>query len=226
MRILAIRGKNLASLEGDFAIDFTSEPLASAGIYAISGPTGSGKSTLLDAMCLALFGRTPRTDQARENEVWLKDVNENTLRQSDPRNLLRRGAASGQAEVDFVALDGYGYSAHWTVRRARDKASGALQDPKITLYRLDTGKEEQGTRKDLQSKIVELIGLTFEQFTRSVLLAQNDFATFLKAEQGEKAPYSRSLPVRNAIQTYRVLSTKNIPLPNRPTNKWLPGCRE
>lgn len=187
MRILAIRGKNLASLEGDFAIDFTSEPLASAGIYAISGPTGSGKSTLLDAMCLALFGRTPRTDQARENEVWLKDVNENTLRQSDPRNLLRRGAASGQAEVDFVALDGYGYSAHWTVRRARDKASGALQDPKITLYRLDTGKEEQGTRKDLQSKIVELIGLTFEQFTRSVLLAQNDFATFLKAEQGEKA---------------------------------------
>ena len=108
MRILAIRGKNLASLEGDFAIDFTSEPLASAGIYAISGPTGSGKSTLLDAMCLALFGRTPRTDQARENEVWLKDVNENTLRQSDPRNLLRRGAASAQAEVDFVALDGYG----------------------------------------------------------------------------------------------------------------------
>lgn len=187
MRILAIRGRNLASLEGDFAIDFTAEPLASAGIYAISGPTGSGKSTLLDTMCLALFGRTPRTDQARENEVWLKDVNENTLRQSDPRNLLRRGAVSGQAEVDFIALDGYGYSARWTVRRARDKASGALQDPKITLFRLDTAKEEQGTRKDLQSRITELIGLTFEQFTRSVLLAQNDFATFLKAEQGEKA---------------------------------------
>ena len=53
MRVLAIRGRNLASLEGEFSIDFTEEPLASAGIFAISGPTGAGKSTLLDAMCLA-----------------------------------------------------------------------------------------------------------------------------------------------------------------------------
>ena len=50
MRVLAIRGRNLASLEGEFSIDFTEEPLASAGIFAISGPTGAGKSTLLDAM--------------------------------------------------------------------------------------------------------------------------------------------------------------------------------
>ena len=61
MKILAIRGRNLASLEGDFEIDFTVEPLLSAGIFAISGPTGAGKSTLLDTMCLALFARTPRT---------------------------------------------------------------------------------------------------------------------------------------------------------------------
>ena len=67
MKILAIRGRNLASLEGDFEIDFTVEPLLSAGIFAISGPTGAGKSTLLDAMCLALFARTPRTDQAMNN---------------------------------------------------------------------------------------------------------------------------------------------------------------
>ena len=74
MKILAIRGRNLASLEGDFEIDFTAEPLLSAGIFAISGPTGAGKSTLLDAMCLALFSRTPRTDQAKENNVKLQDV--------------------------------------------------------------------------------------------------------------------------------------------------------
>ena len=66
MKILAIRGRNLASLEGDFEIDFTVEPLLSAGIFAISGPTGAGKSTLLDTMCLALFARTPRTDQAKK----------------------------------------------------------------------------------------------------------------------------------------------------------------
>ena len=85
MKILAIRGRNLASLEGDFEIDFTVEPLLSAGIFAISGPTGAGKSTLLDTMCLALFARTPRTDQAKENNVKLQDVSNEQLSQSDPR---------------------------------------------------------------------------------------------------------------------------------------------
>lgn len=94
MKILAIRGRNLASLEGDFEIDFTVEPLLSAGIFAISGPTGAGKSTLLDTMCLALFARTPRTDQAKENNVKLQDVSNEQLSQSDPRFLLRRGTSS------------------------------------------------------------------------------------------------------------------------------------
>ena len=187
MRVLAIRGRNLASLEGEFSIDFTEEPLASAGIFAISGPTGAGKSTLLDAMCLALFSRTPRTELAKENNVRLRDVQEEVLPQSDPRFLLRRGTASGYAEVDFVALNGCRYCARWSVSRAREKESGRLQAARLTLYNIDAGKEEPGTNKDLQARIIELIGLTFDQFTRSVLLAQNDFSTFLKAEQGEKA---------------------------------------
>lgn len=187
MKILAIRGRNLASLEGDFEIDFTVEPLLSAGIFAISGPTGAGKSTLLDTMCLALFARTPRTDQAKENNVKLQDVSNEQLSQSDPRFLLRRGTSSGFAEVDFMALNGHRYRTLWSVARARDKENGRLQNPRLALYNLDKEEEEQGTRSDLQARIIDLIGLTFEQFTRSVLLAQNDFSTFLKAEQGEKA---------------------------------------
>ena len=187
MKILAIRGRNLASLEGDFEIDFTVEPLLSAGIFAISGPTGAGKSTLLDTMCLALFARTPRTDQAKENNVKLQDVSNEQLSQSDPRFLLRRGTSSGFAEVDFMALNGHRYRTRWSVARARDKENGRLQNPRLALYNLDKEEEEQGTRSDLQARIIDLIGLTFEQFTRSVLLAQNDFSTFLKAEQGEKA---------------------------------------
>ena len=207
MRVLAIRGRNLASLEGEFSIDFTEEPLASAGIFAISGPTGAGKSTLLDAMCLALFSRTPRTELAKENNVRLRDVQEEVLPQSDPRFLLRRGTASGYAEVDFVALNGCRYRSRWSVSRAREKESGRLQSARLTLYNIDAGKEEPGTNKDLQARIIELIGLTFDQFTRSVLLAQNllmgkpsasddelwavlervNLAGFLKAEQGEKA---------------------------------------
>ena len=187
MKILAIRGRNLASLEGDFEIDFTVEPLLSAGIFAISGPTGAGKSTLLDTMCLALFARTPRTDQAKENNVKLQDVSNEQLSQSDPRFLLRRGTSSGFAEVDFMALNGHRYRTRWSVARARDKENGRLQNPRLALYNLDKEEEEQGTRSDLQARIIDLIGLNFEQFTRSVLLAQNDFSTFLKAEQGEKA---------------------------------------
>lgn len=187
MKILAIRGKNIASLEGEFAVDFTIEPLASANIFAISGPTGSGKSSLLDTMCLALFSRTPRTDQAKEQNVRLHDISDDALVQSDPRFLLRRGTANGYAETDFVALNGHRYRARWSVSRARDKESGRLQNPKPTLFNIDKDAEEQGTRSELQQKIIDLIGLTFEQFTRSVLLAQNDFSTFLKAEQGEKA---------------------------------------
>ena len=187
MKILAIRGRNLASLEGDFEIDFTVEPLLSAGIFAISGPTGAGKSTLLDTMCLALFARTPRTDQAKENNVKLQAVSNEQLSQSDPRFLLRRGTSSGFAEVDFMALNGHRYRTRWSVARARDKENGRLQNPRLALYNLDKEEEEQGTRSDLQARIIDLIGLTFEQFTRSVLLAQNDFSTFLKAEQGEKA---------------------------------------
>ena len=187
MKILAIRGRNLASLEGDFEIDFTVEPLLSAGIFAISGPMGAGKSTLLDTMCLALFARTPRTDQAKENNVKLQDVSNEQLSQSDPRFLLRRGTSSGFAEVDFMALNGHRYRTRWSVARARDKENGRLQNPRLALYNLDKEEEEQGTRSDLQARIIDLIGLTFEQFTRSVLLAQNDFSTFLKAEQGEKA---------------------------------------
>lgn len=167
MRVLAIRGRNLASLEGEFSIDFTEEPLASAGIFAISGPTGAGKSTLLDAMCLALFSRTPRTELAKENNVRLRDVQEEVLPQSDPRFLLRRGTASGLCRGGFRGAERVSVSQPLVGIRAREKESGRLQSARLTLYNIDAGKEEPGTNKDLQARIIELIGLTFDQFTRS-----------------------------------------------------------
>lgn len=186
MKILAIRGKNLASLEGEFEIDFTSDPLKSAGIFAITGSTGAGKSTILDALCLALFDDTPRTNNAGEN-IQIKDVLDNTINQKDSRNILRRGTIEGYAEVDFMALNGDKYRSRWMVRRARGRADGALQKTEVRLENLSTGVEGQGTKTEILSKIVELIGLSFDQFTRAVLLAQGDFATFLKAKQSDKA---------------------------------------
>lgn len=186
MRILAIRGKNLASLEGEFEVDFTAEPLKSAGIFAITGSTGSGKSTLLDAICLALFNDTPRINRASDN-ADIADVKELTIKQKDSRNILRRGTADGYAEVDFVALSGDKFCARWSVRRSRDKVDGSLQNATYKVFNITSNSELQGGKTELLQSVKELIGLTFDQFTRAVLLAQGDFATFLKAAPKEKA---------------------------------------
>ena len=186
MKILAIRGRNLASLEKEFEIDFTTEPLRSAGIFAITGNTGAGKSTLLDALCLALFDDTPRTNRAKEN-IAIPDVKDRSINQKDCRTILRRGTGEGYAEVDFMSLGGEKFRSRWMVKRARSKADGSMQNSEIRLTNLSIGQEQQGRKTELLTKITELIGLTFDQFTRSVLLAQGDFATFLKAKQSEKA---------------------------------------
>lgn len=187
MKITAIRGKNIASLEGEFEVDFTREPLASAGLFAITGPTGAGKSTLLDVMCLALFNNTPRLKAAKENRVWIADVGENTLSQNDARNLLRRGSTEGYAEVEFVAVDGNTYCSRWSVQRAYNRRNGKIKDETISLYNRSDEREEQGTKTELLKRVTELLGLTFEQFTRAVVLAQGDFATFLKSQEKDKA---------------------------------------
>lgn len=186
MKIIAIRLKNLTSIEGSVEIDFTEEPLHSAGIFAISGPTGAGKSTLLDALCLALYDKAPRFATSVES-INLADVGDNQINQSDVRNLLRRGMSDGYAEVDFQGVDGHRYRSRWSVRRTRNKANGSLQPQAMEVKDLDTEKIFQGTRKELLAQLVELVGLTYEQFTRTVLLAQNDFATFLKSKGSAKA---------------------------------------
>lgn len=186
MKILAIRLRNLTSIEGEVEVDFTVEPLRSAGIFAISGPTGAGKSTLLDALCLALYDKAPRFATSVES-INLADVGENQINQSDVRNLLRRGTSDGYAEVDFLGIDGRRYRSRWSVRRTRNKVSGSLQPQTMEVRELDTDKELQGTKKELLSQLTDLVGLTYEQFTRTVLLAQNDFATFLKSKGAAKA---------------------------------------
>lgn len=186
MKILAIRLKNLTSIEGTVEIDFTSEPLCSTGIFAISGPTGAGKSTLLDALCLALYDKAPRFSNSVES-INLSDVGDNMISQSDVRNLLRRGTVEGFAEVDFVGVTGYRYRARWSVRRTKNKIDGSLRPQVMEVQNLDTLDELQGTKRELLEQLTELVGLTYDQFTRTVLLAQNDFATFLKSKGSAKA---------------------------------------
>ncbi|MRW93209.1 AAA family ATPase [Duganella sp. FT80W] len=192
MRILKIRGKNLASLADEFSVDFESEPLASTGLFAISGPTGAGKSTLLDALCLALYDATPRLLRVAGRN-YLADVGNETVSTQDPRTLLRRGTAEGYAEVEFVGSDGARYRSRWNVRRARTKAEGALQPTTMSLLMLPTEQPVGSTKTEVKAEIEKRIGLSFEQFTRAVLLAQNEFSAFLKAEDNERGELLETL---------------------------------
>src|SRR5205085_2676408 len=101
----------------------------------------------------------------------------------DPRNLLRRGAAEGHAEVDFVGNDGLRYRARWSVRRSRNKPGGPLQAAGMTLHLLPELAPVGGTKSEVAGEIVQRIGLSFDQFTRAVLLAQNEFSAFLKTDE-------------------------------------------
>ncbi|MBV4476747.1 AAA family ATPase [Pseudomonas botevensis] len=185
MKILAIRLKNLASLAGPFEIDFTAEPLASAGLFAITGPTGAGKSTLLDALCLALFGAVPRLNNTgRDAKVPDAD---GEIATGDPRTLLRRGTGEGFAEVDFVGVDGRRYRARWEANRAREKAAGKLQASRQSLRDIDQDQLLASQKGEYKTQLEAALGLNFEQFTRAVLLAQSEFSAFLKADDNDRS---------------------------------------
>jgi DNA repair protein SbcC/Rad50 len=187
MKILALRLENLASLPGPLELDFTSSPLRDAGLFAITGPTGAGKSTLLDALCLALYGSTPRLRQAPKRDSQIDDTADSTLTTSDARTLLRRGTASGYAEVDFLGRDGRRYRARWAVRRARERPEGRLQTAEQSLRDLDDDRLLTAQKREFDRLLPERLGLSFEQFTRAVLLAQSEFAAFLQADDNARS---------------------------------------
>ena len=188
MRILAIRGRNLTSLAGDFELALNRPPLDKLGLFAITGATGAGKSTLLDAMCLALFDSTPRLAESMTVRVGRADEEDTArLHAHDVRGLLRRGAAEGFAEVDFLGRDGHTYRARWAVRRARNRADGRFQDQELSLVDVGTGQVLGSKKGEVLKAIEDRLGLSFDQFRRSALLAQGEFSAFLRAKSDKRA---------------------------------------
>ncbi|GEC15345.1 AAA family ATPase [Nitrobacter winogradskyi] len=185
MRILAIRGENLASLAAPFEIDLAAGPLAGSGLFAITGETGAGKSTILDALCLALYGEYPRVSVNRRENT--PDPSGEAISIHDGRAILRRGAGGGYAEVDFVGQDGERYRVRWEANRARGRANGRLQNEQRALYRLDDGSAVATGKTQVREAVEARTDLTFDQFRRTVLLAQGEFDAFLLAAESERA---------------------------------------
>ena len=171
MRILKVRFKNLNSLAGVWGIDLTDEAYTTNGIFAITGPTGSGKTTILDAICLALYGCTPR----------LKTISKST------NEIMHRRAGDCSAEVE-IATGNRTYRCTWAQERARRRPDGALQTPHHEIADVYTGTILTTRKREVPKLVEELTGMDYERFTRSVMLAQGDFAAFLNASPDDRSP--------------------------------------
>ena len=170
MKILALRFKNLNSLYGEWIIDFSDFSYTSSGIFALTGPTGSGKSTLLDAICLALYGRTPRLSKVTKSE----------------NEIMSRQTGECYAEVLFESQAGR-FRCHWEHRRSRKKVSGNLLPPEHQIIDASSGQPIETKRSRVSQVVEKKTGMNFERFTRSILLAQGGFDKFLRAEEDSKS---------------------------------------
>jgi len=171
MKILQVRFKNLNSLVGEWEIDLTHPAYTSDGIFAITGPTGAGKTTILDAICLALYGRTPRLNKVT------KSGNE----------IMSRQTGECFAEATFETQSGR-YRCYWSQHRARKKSDGDLQPPKHEIANADSGEIFESKLRGVADQIESTTGMDFDRFTRSMLLAQGGFAAFLQAAPDDRAP--------------------------------------
>ncbi|GAB4207573.1 MAG: hypothetical protein OHK0013_25340 [Sandaracinaceae bacterium] len=207
MRIRAIRGAGIASLSAPFAVELDVEPLRSAGVFVIVGPTGAGKSSILDALCLALFDGAPRLERAPRTVHEGDDA----IRPADPRSLVHRGASEAWAEVDFDGLRGGSFRARWEVRSVRRRdGTRVLGKPTMSLVELRHGERglEPGvrigtTKTEVLDAIEVRLGLDFAQFCRSVLLPQGELVSFLEAPDDERA---RLLERITGTEVYSALS--------------------
>ncbi|HWR00611.1 MAG TPA: AAA family ATPase [Chlorobaculum sp.] len=187
MKILKLRFANLNSLQGEWSIDFTRPEYTSDGIFAITGPTGSGKSTILDAICLALYGQTPRLGKITRSS----------------NELMSRHAGDCFAEVTFATQAGV-FVCHWSQHRSRRKAGGELQMQKHEIADAE-GNIIQSKVQETLAAIEERTGMDFDRFTRSMLLAQGGFSAFLQADPDRRAPVLEQI---TGTEIYSRISTK------------------
>ena len=166
MKILNIHFKNINSLEGESRINFEQSPFSDTGVFAITGPNGSGKSSILDVITLGLYGETFRFDRPASH-------------------VMTKHTAECFAEIEF-SLGGEKYQSSWHVQRAGGNPESELMPPEMQLIRLQDGEVLANTPQQVCARMTEITGMNFRNFTRSIMLAQGDFAAFLNALDSER----------------------------------------
>lgn len=211
MKFLQLEILNLASLDKQDGevINFEEGALGESTIFSIVGPTGSGKSTLLDAICLALYNRAPRYprkkgDKNQNIEIFgATDASENNrLAPTDSRNILTRGKKEGYSKLTFLANNGNIYRAEWHVRFQRVRYENA----KTALYKITRNGEEITEEAADWNELPNIIGLDYDQFLRTVLIAQGSFANFLTAKENER--YELLEKLIGCEETYTNIATE------------------
>jgi exonuclease SbcC len=174
MKIHTIRLQNLNSLKGHVAIEFDKEPFVHTGLFVITGDTGAGKTTILDAITLALYGETSR-EHASE--------------------VMSNGTTEALAEVEFSNEKGR-FLATWQQNRTNRKVNPLIVTRKLAQWDAENGQwkiiasgkaEVDGRNKDTRGAIEQYLGLGYDQFKRTVLLAQGDFAAFLLSDEKNRS---------------------------------------
>lgn len=187
MKILRLQFKNIHSLKGEHALDFTIPPLSVSGLFAITGPTGAGKSTILDVITLALFSRIPRFDSKITN-TEIEKIG----------SVMTHFAEDAYAEVEYQS-NGKIYRSTWKIAKTR---TGNLKPYEMTLATLPDGTYMDLKNSDVPAANERIIGLNYEQFIRSILLSQGEFAKFLKSDEKERAKLLEDI---TGSQIYRAI---------------------
>jgi len=172
MRILKIELQNINSLKSDspIVIDFENERFKDVGLYAITGSTGAGKTTILDSITIALYHSVPRFNGTKGT---LLDV-------------VSYGATEAFSRVTFEN-NNVKYEAFWGIRLA-SKTGKLLLNPQeeVRLKNLTSGVTLAELKRSVFEEVIKVTQLDYDQFLRSVMLAQGEFASFLTAKGPEK----------------------------------------
>ena len=171
MKIVKISFENINNLKGPQEVDFSAEPLASAGLFAIIGPTGSGKSTLLDVITLALFNRVPR---------FKGSLSKNSI--TDMGAIMTHHTTNAAASIEYK-IHNHHYTSKWEISTAR---TGNLRDYHMEIMDEQSGSIITDKKTEVPSKNESIIGLNYDQFVKSIILAQGDFSKFLQATKNER----------------------------------------